>query len=65
MQKFGNIEKIYKGARVELRRIENGFLLTVVGQRHDGDLEFVELYYKDLPEAFAAIIDFYNFEVAE
>lgn len=65
MQKFGNIEKIYKGARVELRRIENGFLLMVAGQRYDGDLESVELYYKDLPEAFAAIIDFYNFEVAE
>lgn len=65
MQKFGNIEKIYKGARVELRRIENGFLLRVAGQRYDGDLESVELYYKDLPEAFAAIIDFYNLEVAK
>lgn len=65
MQKFGNIEKIYKGAHVELRRIENGFLLTVAGQRYDGGSESVELYYKDLPEAFAAIIDFYNFEVAK
>lgn len=65
MQKFGNIEKIYKGARVELRRIENGFLMMVAGQRYDGDLESVELYYKDLPEAFAAIIDFYNLEVAK
>ena len=45
MQKFGNIENIHKGARVELRRIENGFLLMVAGQRYDG----VELYYKDLP----------------
>jgi len=37
----------------------------VAGQRYDGDLESVELYYKDLLEVFVAIVDFYNLEVAE